>query len=373
MIHRNTVHRNTVHRQAGRLRAGILVALVAVAAGGLAALGLLEPAGAPGAASGVAPGERQLSPKVDPADRLGAANRGDRQGLPAEVNSGADRAPATAPAAREPAEETAQWTLQLTILDSARQPIQDARFDVVGPGDVNVLWKRLDGRLEFRVDRPGEYVLTLDGPESDREDVAPFTTAVHRWQAQPGQPETRAEVVLHRAARIVGSFECTDGSSPESAGIDIFHVATEEWSTAAAIDDGTFVSSWMPAGEVIIYSRNGSWSDTDLKDREVLNLSEGQSHAYHGTLAPAIDLTGSVVDTAGRPLASVAVKVRDERNPIYTESVLSEPDGSFLCDGLYPGVYLLSMPKSVDTPDVRFEVRRGTTRVDMGNLVFRRE
>ena len=63
--------------------------------------------------------------------------------------------------------------------------------------------------------------------------------------------------------------------------------------------------------------------------------------------------------------------VYDERNPVYSESVITDENGRFLCDGLYPGTYLLDLRRSEATPKARFTVARGRESVDMGNLVHR--
>lgn len=365
------------HRHVGRVRAGILAALILLAAAGLVVLGLWNPGdssapdgglGLPGRRVGDSLQEESHAGPTEPSEVAPAAQR------PLEPRDRIQDRESVDPSSLEGGEDVPpSWSLRLTVVDSNGRPIDGARIEVESPGPPPPILEQEEEDTIVKTTSPGEHRFLIDGPEPESSEVAPFAQAIVSWTPKPGEPEASLEVVLRRAARIIGSLSCTDGSSPASAGIDIFHVATEEWSNAAAIDDGTFVSSWMPAGQVIVYSRNGSWSETDLKERETLTLSEGQSHPYHGSLAPAIDLAGTIVDTAGRPLANISVDVYDELNPAYSESVLSGEDGGFLCDGLYPGTYLLDLPRSVGTPKARFTVPRGSTKVDMGNLVFRIE
>ncbi len=270
-------------------------------------------------------------------------------------------------------EAVATFELHIQVVDDLGHPVPKAWLEVDAPMGFDELWADDGGRLVLATPHTVEHQLRVGAEKQGPEDEGGYVTAEHRWTPRPGSPGDRLEVVLPREARIVGSLYCTDDSSPRSAGIDIYHIELDSWSNAAAIEDGTFVSGWMPAGDVIIYSRNGSWSDTDLKEREKVTLSCGQSLSYRGALATAIDLKGTVVDTAGRPLADVSVDIFDEYNRSYSESVVSDAKGEFLCDGLYPGGYFLELAASKSDRKTYFTVERGQTSVSMGNLVFRKE
>ena len=266
------------------------------------------------------------------------------------------------------AEVESSYRLELRVVDRQGRPVQRASALVTEPDDSPGRSIAAAGIATIDVSRLGPHVLEVAGPDSDD---YPFIEASVRWTPDAEVPVSEIEVVLHRAARIQGSLQCSDGSSAASAGIDIFHVETKEWSNAAAIEDGTFVSQWLPAGEVVVYSRNGSWSSDDLREREVIHLVEGQTYAYRGTLAPAISLEGTVVDGAGRPRPNTPVDIYDALNPQYSESVLSSDDGRFYYDALYPGTYLLDLPKATATSKTLFTVERGSLSRHMGQLIHR--
>jgi hypothetical protein len=280
----------------------------------------------------------------------------------------ADERVFVAPSEETPEEVALRYTLELHVMNTEGRGLDGAIVKLLEPTLGLDLVTTGGGLVTLALAGLEPHEVLVEGSEAD--DLQ-YIEQIIRWVPKLGEPVGQVEVVLQRAARIQGSLQCSDGSSSRSAGIDIFHVERESWSNAAAIEDGTFISQWMPPGEVIVYSRNGSWSGDDLKEREILTLVEGQTYTYHGTLAPAIDLIGTVVDTAGRPLENVPVDVYDERNPAYSESVITDADGRFLCDGLYPGTYLLDLPKSPSTPKARFIVVRGRDSVDMGHLVHR--
>ncbi len=350
--------------QRGRASGTLLLALAAVIAGLLALLMLRDPGpsthgvDAPLGVDPQAPAASDSVPDMPPKARdTSASETRDDDGERTLVDL-AEAAPDAAPVYR----------LEILVVNREGRALKGSSVQVLEPSMDLELIETTNGIASLELTEYVPHVMQVMGPEIEG---LHYIEETIEWTPVPSQSVGQIKVALYRGARIQGSLHCSDGSSARSAGIDIFHVETEEWTNAAAIEDGTFISQWMPPGEVIVYSRNGSWSGDDLKEREILSLSEGQTYSYHGTLAPAIDLIGTVVDAAGRPLGNVPVDVYDEANPVYSESVISGADGRFLCNGLYPGTYLLDLPKSDATPKARFTVPRGRKSVDMGNLVHR--
>ncbi|MGK0480245.1 MAG: hypothetical protein ACJAQ3_000208 [Planctomycetota bacterium] len=316
-----------------------------------------------------APWEWIASP--EPGDDAELVSPGVRE--PGVLSDDPDRIEAIGTSAVDSSAPPREIRLTLSVVDDLGRAVPRAWLEVAEPAGFDEYTAANDGTLVLTTTHSSEHRLRVSEPPRQTRDDGGHVTAEARWTPVPGVTDSSLTVVLAREARIVGSLYCTDGTSPRSAGIDMYHVGLGTWSNAAAIEDGSFVSGWMPAGDVIIYSRNGSWSNTDLKERAMVTLSCGQSLSYRGALAAAIDLKGKVVDTAGRPLSGVSIDIYDEHNPSYSESVISGEEGLFLCDGLYPGGYFLDLPASVDTPKTYFTVKRGQSSVTMANLVFRKE
>ena len=360
---------HTVRREQGRAAGVALAVLAALILGLLAVFMRQDSAGQPRGldvplgiddAVEVLPGDQEDPIDVNPRDTGSGVVQSD--------SSDGERVVVTLPGAEEGMAPV--YRLEVQVVNDAGRPLAGASVLMLEPDDSSPPLVGADGAVTLELTGLVPHVFEVAGPESDD---AHYIEQTLTWTPDVNEPNGQVEVLLHRAARIQGSLHCSDGSSPRSAGIDIFHIETQSWSNAAAIEDGTFISRWIPAGEVIVYSRNGSWSGDDLKEREIITLIAGRTYAYHGTLAPAIDLVGTVVDTAGRPLGNAPVDVYDLQNPQYSESVISGEDGRFVCDGLYPGTYLLDLPNSAKTPKTRFTIERGRPSRDMGTLVHRPE
>ncbi|MEM8710467.1 MAG: carboxypeptidase-like regulatory domain-containing protein [Planctomycetota bacterium] len=228
---------------------------------------------------------------------------------------------------------------------------------------------RVDGHALF--DRwptaPFRVVVT---PEEEDGDRAPLLDAERAVDPTKMDQSVPLRIELSRAARIVGTLDCSDGSSPRSSGVDIFHIATRSWTNAAAVEDGRFTSQWMAPGDVIVYARNGTWTETDLRLRQRFTLAEGCSHGFHGTLEPALVLEGTTVDGLGRPAPGHTVLAAEIENPRNERSATSDEGGRFRIEGLHATDYAVGLLVS-DEAKQQIRLQRGAAPTEAAPLVVR--
>lgn len=267
--------------------------------------------------------------------------------------------------------------LMVEVVDRRGFPASLVLVEIEGIGDaadrrpaIDPLRTGPDGRALFEAWPAASFRIVVTPEEPTDADEAPLLDAEKSVDPAHVARSTPVRIELDRAARIVGTLDCSDGSSPRSSGIDVFHLESRSWTNAAAIENGSFTSQWMLPGDVIIYARNGRWTETDLRLRRPFTLAEGQSHGFHGTLEPALVLEGTTVDATGRPAPGHTVTVVEIANRGNERSATSDEEGRFRVEGLHATDYDLGLLTG-DQDVQRITLQRGSESTQAAPLVVR--